>query len=104
MIDDVPASKVRFVVVFRSHCPQVIVDAPSVSVRVAEPVNEKWAESVSVCPFVSRVPVNAPPVIDATPTPAVTVTVPPPELPSKITASEPPGTDAPPDPPELVLQ
>ena len=56
-------------------------------------------------PFALKVPVKAPIVIDCTfAVLAVTVTVPPPEEPSNITASELVGTLAQPTPPEEVDQ
>lgn len=110
-IVDVPASNVRFVVVPIFHiCAmgavgKVHVPPPSLIVRVPLPEPENAldvADSVTLLLLTekSSVPVNAPQVIDGTATVVLTVTVPPPELPSNVTASDVPGTDAPDEPPD----
>lgn len=101
------AFNVRLVAVVMSHAidpfDKLIVDDPNVSVLV--PVPEKLKKvSPMVCPLVSNVPVKLPPDISLTVTAVVTVTVPPPELASKVTSSADPGTDAPPAPPEVADQ
>ena len=96
--------KVKLVVVVKSQIVpipvKVIVEPPKVRVLDPVPVPEKLPQE-TVCPLVSRVPVNAPIVIDAADAEAVIVQVPPPELALKITLSEDVGTGAPAEPPEI---
>jgi hypothetical protein len=80
-----------------------IAEEPIIKIHVPVPEIEKETTSI-VCPFKSSVPVKAPMVILVTLTAAVTVTVPPPEEPSKVTVSPEPGTEAPPPPPEEAAQ
>ncbi len=82
---------------------QVIAAAPRVSVLVPVPVISK-NPVLNVCPLMSTVPVKAPIVNDREFAVAVTVTVPPPELASKVTSSEAVGTDAPLEPPDIADQ
>lgn len=112
-IVEVPAFKVRF-----AHVPQfqnalladnVKVPLPIFRVLVAAPVRLMLPEPVAVSEllFVAKsiVPVKAPMVKLATvhrPPPILTVIVPPPELPSKVTLSLVAGTQAHDAPPEVV--
>lgn len=76
-----------------------------VRVPLPDPLNdEPLAVTVMLLLFaeLSHVPVKAPMVIDCTVIvpPKLSVTVPPPDEPSKVTVSDEPGTDCPPAPPD----
>ena len=105
-----PGSSVRFVaveVVQMVALLPVIVQVPLPIFRVRVPVPEQLnVDIVGLLLFVakSKVPVKAPIVIDTTLRFVLTVTVPPPELASKVTVSATPGTDWPPAPFEVAAQ
>jgi hypothetical protein len=116
---DVPALKVRFVVVAASHALPLLplrvkVPEPRLIVLVPLPEMLKAGDEarlhVMLGLFVAKssVPVKAPQVIDVTVFEALivaaTVTVPPPLDPSNVTVSVEAGTDWPPAPPDDAAQ
>lgn len=86
----------------------VQVPLPRLIVRAPEPVPENAGIALNVTLLLlalkSNVPVNAPQVIVCTVTVVLTVTVPPPDEPSRVALSAEPGTDAPLAPPDEAAQ
>lgn len=97
--------KVSPVVVVAVQTAQTIVVLVRFIVLVADPEILKAPEVVIVFEPPTNVPVKAPIVTDVTDgLRAVSVTVPAPEFPSKVTVSPAPGTVCPPAPPEEAAQ